>query len=84
MKRTKVKIFGFELWIEHDSDEKRLENAVEMINKYIEEKRKARPDLPVIRIAILVCLEFAYDLQRKEERIEELLSGMDERLEDII
>ncbi len=84
MKRTKVKIFGFELWIEHDSDEKRLEDAVEKINKLIEEKKKARPDLSFIKIAMLVCLELAYSLERMEERAEELLKGMDERLEDII
>jgi cell division protein ZapA len=71
-KKLKIKIFDKEYSLIVENEEIAKELAI-YVNKVMEETKEELPDQPVQTIAIIACLNIAYDLFLEKNKNRELL-----------
>ena len=71
-KKLKIKIFDKEYSLLVENEEIAKELAI-YVNKIMEETKEELPDQPVQTIAIIACLNIAYDLFLEKNKNRELL-----------
>lgn len=71
-KKLKIKIFDKEYSLLVENEEIAKELAI-YVNKVMEETKEELPDQPVQTIAIIACLNIAYDLFLEKNKNRELL-----------
>jgi cell division protein ZapA len=81
-KKLKIKIFDkeYSLLVEHEGIAKEL--AV-YVNKVIEETKEELPDQPAQTIAIIACLNIAYDLFLEKNKNREFLIQSSDKIKKI-
>jgi cell division protein ZapA (FtsZ GTPase activity inhibitor) len=81
-KKLKIKIFDKEYSLLVENEEIAKELAV-YVNKVMEETRDELPDQPAQTIAIIACLNIAYDLFLEKNKNREFLIQAGDRLKKI-
>jgi cell division protein ZapA len=81
-KKLKIKIFDKEYSLLVENEEIAKELAV-YVNKVMEETRDELPDQPAQTIAIIACLNIAYDLFMEKNKNREFLIQAGDRLKKI-
>jgi cell division protein ZapA (FtsZ GTPase activity inhibitor) len=81
-KKLKIKIFDKEYSLLVENEEIAKELAV-YVNKVMEETRDELPDQPAQTIAIIACLNIAYDLFLEKNKNREFLIQTGDRLKKI-
>jgi len=71
-KKLKIKIFDKEYSLLVENEEIAKELAI-YVNKVMEETKEELPDQPIQTIAIIACLNIAYDLFLEKNKNRELL-----------
>jgi cell division protein ZapA (FtsZ GTPase activity inhibitor) len=81
-KKLKIKIFDKEYSLLVENEEIAKELAV-YVNKVMEETRDELPDQPAQTIAIIACLNIAYDLFMEKNKNREFLIQAGDRLKKV-
>jgi cell division protein ZapA (FtsZ GTPase activity inhibitor) len=81
-KKLKIKIFDKEYSLLVENEEIAKELAV-YVNKVMEETRDELPDQPAQTIAIIACLNIAYDLFLEKNKNREFLIQAGDRMKKI-
>jgi len=78
-KKLKIKIFDKEYSLLVENEEIAKELAI-YVNKVMEETKEELPDQPAQTIAIIACLNIAYDLFLEKNKNRELLIQASEKI----
>jgi cell division protein ZapA (FtsZ GTPase activity inhibitor) len=81
-KKLKIKIFDKEYSLLVENEEIAKELAV-YVNKVMEETKDELPDQPVQTIAIIACLNIAYDLFLEKNKNRELLIQASDKIKKL-
>ncbi|OGU77840.1 MAG: hypothetical protein A2V93_06780 [Ignavibacteria bacterium RBG_16_34_14] len=81
-KKLKIKIFDKEYSLIVENEEIAKELAV-YVNKVMEETKEELPDQPVQTIAIIACLNIAYDLFLEKNKNRELLIQASDKIKKL-
>ena len=81
-KKLKIKIFEKEYSLLVENEEIAKELAV-YVNKVMEETKDELPDQPVQTIAIIACLNIAYDLFLEKNKNRELLIQASDKIKKL-
>jgi cell division protein ZapA len=81
-KKLKIKIFDKEYSLIVENEEIAKELAV-YVNKVMEETKDELPDQPVQTIAIIACLNIAYDLFLEKNKNRELLIQASDKIKKL-
>lgn len=81
-KKLKIKIFEKEYSLLVENEEIAKELAV-YVNKVMEETKEELPDQPVQTIAIIACLNIAYDLFLEKNKNRELLIQASDKIKKL-
>jgi cell division protein ZapA (FtsZ GTPase activity inhibitor) len=81
-KKLKIKIFDKEYSLLVENEEIAKELAV-YVNKVMEETKDELPDQPVQTIAIIACLNIAYDLFLEKNKSRELLIQASDKIKKL-
>src|SRR4030067_1218747 len=81
-KKLKIKIFDKEYSLIVENEEIAKELAV-YVNKVMEETKEEFPDQPVQTIAIIACLNIAYDLFLEKNKNRELLIQASDKIKKL-
>ena len=81
-KKHKIKIFDKEYSLLVENEEIAKELAV-YVNKVMEETKDELPDQPVQTIAIIACLNIAYDLFLEKNKNRELLIQASDKIKKL-
>ncbi|HEX9740582.1 MAG TPA: cell division protein ZapA [Ignavibacteriaceae bacterium] len=81
-KKLKIKIFEKEYSLIVENEEIAKELAI-YVNKVMEETKEELPDQPVQTIAIIACLNIAYDLFLEKNKNRELLIQASDKIKKL-
>lgn len=81
-KKLKIKIFDKEYSLLVENEEIAKELAI-YVNKVMEETKEELPDQPVQTIAIIACLNIAYDLFLEKNKNKELLIQASDKIKKL-
>lgn len=81
-KKLKIKIFDKEYSLIVENEEIAKELAI-YVNKVMEETKEELPDQPVQTIAIIACLNIAYDLFLEKNKNRELLIQASDKIKKL-
>jgi cell division protein ZapA len=81
-KKLKIKIFDKEYSLIVENEEIAKELAI-YVNKVMEETKDELPDQPVQTIAIIACLNIAYDLFLEKNKNRELLIQASDKIKKL-
>lgn len=81
-KKLKIKIFDKEYSLLVENEEIAKELAI-YVNKVMEETKDELPDQPVQTIAIIACLNIAYDLFLEKNKNRELLIQASDKIKKL-
>jgi len=81
-KKLKIKIFDKEYSLIVEKEEIAKELAI-YVNKVMEETKEELPDQPVQTIAIIACLNIAYDLFLEKNKNRELLIQASDKIKKL-
>jgi cell division protein ZapA (FtsZ GTPase activity inhibitor) len=81
-KKLKIKIFEKEYSLLVENEEIAKELAI-YVNKVMEETKEELPDQPVQTIAIIACLNIAYDLFLEKNKNRELLIQASDKIKKL-
>ncbi|OGU28619.1 MAG: hypothetical protein A2057_17185 [Ignavibacteria bacterium GWA2_35_9] len=81
-KKLKIKIFDKEYSLLVENEEIAKELAI-YVNKVMEETKEELPDQPIQTIAIIACLNIAYDLFLEKNKNRELLIQASDKIKKL-
>jgi len=81
-KKLKIKIFDKEYSLIVENEEIAKELAI-YVNKVMEETKEELPDQPIQTIAIIACLNIAYDLFLEKNKNRELLIQASDKIKKL-
>ncbi|HHU62407.1 MAG: cell division protein ZapA [Bacillota bacterium] len=75
---VRVQIFGEELMVKGQASVDYIENMASLVDAMLSEVQESSPSLPRHRVAILVALNLASELEKLKVNYEDLLALIDE------